>query len=214
MQRSLIEWAEKHLGSLSSPSKEAHGNQSTVLRLRADSGEYVLKIAKGLRQEQERIEWLSTRLPVPRVVAATSIDGMDALLLSAIPGVNLKVLSKQWPAPKVVDKLAHAIRRFHLADTSDWPFGAPRPHEVLIHGDACMPNLIFDVDDLSGYVDLGGVSVGEPETDLAAAVWTLHHNLGPGHGLSFLQQYGFKGATATLVEELRLRYVAMLQKWQ
>jgi aminoglycoside phosphotransferase len=42
-----------------------------------------------------------------------------------------------------------------------------------VHGDACLPNF---------------VRIDSPEIDLAAAVWSLDHNLGPGFGGAFLRE--------------------------
>ena len=39
-----------------------------------------------------------------------------------------------------------------------------------------------------------------------AAVWSLQHNMGAGHGLAFLREYGVVGANEEDVERLRLSY--------
>jgi aminoglycoside phosphotransferase len=213
-ENKFTEWAESVLGARQFSQREVHGNQSVVLRLRSDDREYILKIGKRLQKEQHRLKWLATRLPVPRVFAATSIGELDALLLSVVEGVNLKILSKSWPPTKVVDKLARALSRFHATDVSGWPFGIQKDGQVLIHGDACLPNLVFLGDELSGYVDLGGAELDDPEVDLAAAVWTLHYNLGPGYGTTFLQQYGVHQPTKELVAHLISRYEEMLKAWR
>jgi aminoglycoside phosphotransferase len=78
--------------------------------------------------------------------------------------------------------------------------------KTLVHGDACLPNFLYRGDHLSGYIDIGDLTVGEMEVDLAAAVWSLQYNLGPGHGLAFLREYGLKDADEERVEALRLKY--------
>ncbi len=56
-------------------------------------------------------------------------------------------------------------------DADDCPFNAVISGDVLVHGDACLPNIIFRSDGtLSGFVDLGEMGVGHIEIDLLAAV--------------------------------------------
>lgn len=209
----FIEWAAMELGSNVSAERAAHGDQSTVYKLTALQGVYFLKIAGHLQKERERLEWLAGKLPVPAVRGFTRIGEKEGLLLSEIPGRNLADLSKEWSADKVVRKLAEALQRFHSAEAAECPFGENGPGRALVHGDACLPNFIFEGDDLSGYLDLGDMRVDDPAVDLAAAVWSLQYNLGHGYGLSFLREYGIKEATEEMAEDLRLRYEAMQAEW-
>lgn len=193
--------------------KEAHGDQSAVFRIRTSSRNYFLKIASDLKREREKLEWLDGRLPVPKIIDSTKIDNKDALLSSALPGKNLAVLCKEWPAEKIVEKLAEVLKKFHSVDVKNCPFGKPGSNKVLISGDACLPNFIFQDEIFSGYIDLGDMKIGNRETDLSAAVWSLQYNLGKGHGLKFLKKYGIENADEDLVEKLRLQYEDMQRKW-
>ncbi len=87
---------------------------------------------------------------------------------------------------------------------ADWPFGGCG--SVLVHGDACLPNFLFSAEQLSGYIDVGNMALGEPEVDLAAAVWSLQYNLGHGYGLEFLSKYGVEQPDEEEVERLRQLY--------
>ena len=78
--------------------------------------------------------------------------------------------------------LASALRAFHSVSAEDCPFEAYVPGESLVHGDACLPNIIVGDDGSNGYIDLGDMGVGDVEVDLSAAVWSLQYNLGPGFG--------------------------------
>lgn len=49
--------------------------------------------------------------------------------------------------------------------------------EVLLHGDYCLPNIMLDGWDFSGFVDLGGAGVGDRHIDLFWGAWTLNFNL-------------------------------------
>jgi kanamycin kinase len=213
MEQEFIDWAHKKLGSIAAITKEPYGDQSNVYHLQVPNGDYFLKIGKELSKERERLEWLENKLPVPKVIGFTTIENKDALLLSAIEGKNLAKLCKEWSADQVADSLADALRRFHSADTQNCPFGNPGPDKVLIHGDACLPNIVFQGDELAGYIDLGDMTIGNPEVDFAAAIWSLQYNLGPGHGLEFLKRYGVRDATEAVVERLRLQYEKMQEQW-
>jgi kanamycin kinase len=213
MQQSFIEWAQKQLGGGAVATKKPHGDQSDVYNLVTQKGSFFLKIAPELAKERERLEWLNGKLPVPKVIGSTHSEDKDALLLSAIEGMDLAKLKKEWAADKVIHKLAEVLREFHATDTTGCLFGNPGLGKVLIHGDACLPNFIFKDDKFSGYIDLGDMRIDVPEVDLSAAVWSLQYNLGPGYGLKFLKEYGVKNATEELVEELRLHYEDAQKEW-
>jgi aminoglycoside 3'-phosphotransferase-2 len=172
-----------------------------------------LKIGKDLERERQRLEWLNGKLAVPNVVDFMESGNQSALLLSAIEGRNLAVLKNEWPAEKIVDRLAQVIKEFHAVDASNCPFGNLEAGKVLVHGDACLPNFIFNGDNFSGYIDLGDATIGDREIDFAAAIWSLQYNLGKGYGLSFLQKYGVENAAEEVVEKLRLKYEEMQKNW-
>jgi kanamycin kinase/aminoglycoside 3'-phosphotransferase-2 len=213
MSEQFINWAKKQLGDIDTITKEAHGDQSEVFRLQTTKGNFFLKISKNLEKECERLKWLRGRLPVPEVIGFIKLGDKDALLLSAVEGVNLSVLSKEWPAEKIVAKLAQVLQKFHSTEIKNCPFEVFDENKVLVHGDACLPNFIFKDDNFSGYIDLGDMGIDNPEVDLAAAVWSLQYNLGSGYGLNFLRRYGIKNATEELVDKLRLQYEDMQREW-
>ncbi len=49
--------------------------------------------------------------------------------------------------------------------------------DTLLHGDYCLPNIIFDKWRFSGFVDLGSGGVGDRHIDLFWGAWTLFFNL-------------------------------------
>lgn len=159
-----------------------------------------------MTDEKDRLSWLSHKIPAPKVIGFTKGHGREALLMSAIPGIDLAHLCNSWPTDKIVKKLAEALISLHSIEIQDCPFGKKENKKVLVHGDACLPNFIFLDDIFSGYIDLGDVSIGHPEIDLSAAVWSLQHNLGAGYGLRFLQEYGVERADEAMVEKLRQQY--------
>lgn len=49
--------------------------------------------------------------------------------------------------------------------------------DVLLHGDYCLPNVIFDGWRFSSFIDLGNGGVGDRHVDLFWGAWTLCYNL-------------------------------------
>ena len=213
IEQKFINWAKEQLNGVADVVKEDYGDQSKVFKLHATNGNYFLKIGAGIEKERECLEWLQGKLPVPKVIGFTKIDDKDGLLLSAIEGKNLAALKNEWPAEKVVEKLAEALRKFHAVDAKNCPFGKFESGKGLIHGDACLPNFIFHDDNFSGYIDLGDLMVSSPEVDFSAAIWSLQYNLGAGYGGMFLEKYGVENVTDEMVEKLRLRYEDMQKEW-
>lgn len=127
--------------------------------------------------------------------------------MTTVVGTDLTHLSTNLTPDEVIARLAAALQTFHAVEAGDCPFTAYKPGKTLVHGGACLPNFIFtDGGDLSGYIDLGDMGLGDVEVDLSAAVWSLHNNLGPGHGLSFLKAYGRHDATENDVDRLWQMY--------
>ena len=63
--------------------------------------------------------------------------------------------------------------------------------DTLLHGDFCLPNVIFKDFELSGYIDLGGAGVGDRHIDIFWGAWTLNYNLGTdSYRDTFLDAYG------------------------
>ena len=50
-------------------------------------------------------------------------------------------------------------------------------NDTLIHGDYCLPNILFDGWRFSGFIDLGSGGVGDRHIDLFWGAWTLFFNL-------------------------------------
>jgi kanamycin kinase len=49
--------------------------------------------------------------------------------------------------------------------------------DTLIHGDYCLPNILFNNWCFSGFIDLGNGGVGDRHVDLFWGAWTLAYNL-------------------------------------
>ncbi|MGO8670257.1 MAG: phosphotransferase [Capsulimonadaceae bacterium] len=203
-QRDLIEWARRQVREPVEPVIFAAGDNSTLFVLAGALRRWFLKIAQDLRDEVDRLRWIQERAPVPRIVAYRPSGSLDGMVMTALPGKSLAELCGVWPADQVTQKLAAALRAFHAIDAAHCPFGEQSPGHVLVHGDACLPNILFDesMGDLTGFVDLGEMRVDRPDVDLSAGVWSLEYNMGAGHGLNLLQRYGLTDADESTVLSL------------
>ena len=178
----------------------------TVWRLEGQSGVVYVKRAGDLQDEHDRTVWLGGRLPAPEVLGLFHAFGDDWLLTRAMPGVPLHDPSLGWEPSAVARRLGEILRDIHAVDAAGCTFGRPGKGHVLIHGDYCLPNVLVEDGRLSGLIDLGGAGLGDPQDDLAAGVWTLQYNYGPGHAREFLDAYGWPPMSEKSIERLRRRY--------
>ncbi len=178
----------------------------TVWRLEGASGVVYVKRAHDLEDERDRTVWLAGRLPVPEVLGLFHAFGDDWLLTRAMPGMPLSDRSLGWEPSRVAQQMGEILRDIHAVDAKGCPFGERRAGHVLVHGDYCLPNVLVQDGRLSGLIDVGGAGLGDPQADLAAGVWSLHYNYGPGHAREFLDAYGWPPMSDKAIERLRRRY--------
>ena len=77
-------------------------------------------------------------------------------------------------------------------------------NEVLIHGDYCLPNIMLDDWNFSGFIDVGNGGIGDRHVDLFWGAWTLGFNLGTDvYRDRFFDAYG-----RDKIDEEKLRIIA------
>lgn len=180
--------------------------ENNVRKIETGKGNYILKEGPNLLGEKERLDWLEGKLPVPKVINWQDNSEKQKLLMSCIVGEDLALLSKKISKKELVKLLANTLQLIHRVDVTNCPFGKQSKDSVFIHGDACLPNFIFHNGELSGIIDLGDAGIGDRENDLAAAVWSLDFNFGPGLGVPFLTAYGLQSPTDEDVDRLIHKY--------
>ena len=75
----------------------------------------------------------------------------------------------------ITNKYAHlnANEAWNLVEQNRCIFS----NNALIHGDYCLPNIILNNWNFSGFIDLGNAGVGDKHVDLFWGAWTLNFNL-------------------------------------
>ncbi len=149
--------------------------------------------------EGER-DWLLTR--AVRGEDCTHADYLsDPARLAALLGETLRALhelpTEGCPAPDYLNQyltLAESNYRAGSYDKSAFPdsFGYRSAEEAwtvltegrhllkadtLIHGDYCLPNIMLDGWNFSGFIDLGNSGIADRHIDLFWGAWTLWFNL-------------------------------------
>ena len=176
-----------------------------VFRLaRECDGDMYLKVlgvsgagSNSLRDEATRLEWLSDKLPVPRVLASGSRGDYEFLLTESVPGVPAHDRSAGLNRQEVASQVGKALREFHSVPTAECPFRHPvvgpisGEDEVLVHGDYCLPNVLLDAD-RRHYLDVGESGIGDRYIDIVAGIWSLRHNYGKGNVGNLLSEYGLQ----------------------
>jgi aminoglycoside 3'-phosphotransferase-2 len=79
---------------------------------------------------------------------------------------------------------------------------------VIVHGDACLPNAIFDQDKFSGFVDCGRCGRADRYKDLALAYRSIKSNFGRSLAENFLAAYGLDD-----VDPRKLSYYQLLDEF-
>ena len=194
MNQEIQQYIRTELGTQNECKKFGFGDQSEVYIFKKDNQKYFIKIAEDLKKEHSNLLALVGVVQVPQVIGFKSFEDKDVLITKAIEGKNLAELSEELAPEVIVNLLVIAVKDFHNKTKS---LG-----ETWVHGDACLPNFIFDKDfNLAGYIDLGDARIESVEEDLSAAIWSLEKNIGKGFGELFLREYGYSDMSEEKVYE-------------
>jgi kanamycin kinase len=132
--------------------------------------------AVDLDQEAVRLRWAAPFTPVPHVVEVGHDDEGSWIVTAALQGEN--ACSTKW--------LVQPARAVHALGE-----GLRALHDLVCHGDACVPNtLLRDDGSWLAHVDLGSLGVADRWADLAVATWSTEWNFGPGWDRELLAAYG------------------------
>ena len=173
---------------------------SGAMVLYSDLGYYIKIDAKDkLRMEAGLTERFSQMGLGAEFVCYVSED-RDYLVTREVTGQDM---THYLDEPELLCRiLAESLRQLHAQPVEGLPTSlsmetyAPEKgyglkHDTLIHGDACLPNLIMENGEFRSFIDVGQAGVGDRHIDLYWAIWSLQYNLGTDRYTDlFLNLYG------------------------
>lgn len=143
----------------------------------------ILKIQKESKEslrEEEALNWLQGKLPVPKILACEHNDGKSYILMEKLKGRMLcdpVILNNRNRLTKTA---AAALKMLWEVDITDCPFRDENEaiqNPVLCHGDLCLPNVFADNKGITGFIDLGNCHIGSRKEDIDDCLWSLEANL-------------------------------------
>lgn len=162
---------------------------------------------------QKERDWLLTRA-VPGEDCTDPVIRQNPKQLSSTIGEVLRQLHDTDPTGCPVDRTADyiaATEKNHRLGNYDkslfpdnWGYASAEEawnvvcqaapalqHDVLLHGDYCLPNIMLKDGKLSGFIDLGNGGLGDRHIDLFWGIWSLQRNLKTDQWKDrFLDAYG------------------------
>ncbi|WP_353080749.1 phosphotransferase [Tessaracoccus lapidicaptus] len=154
---------------------------------------------EDLLPEAERLSWLASRFPSPRMADYEEVDDGWLIVTLGMPGESAVGSVGMADPDRAAAAIGEGLAILHSLDPTDCPFG---PADwigyqddvnllVVAHGDACAPNTLIDAAGaFVGIVDVGDLGVADRWADLAIASWSLEWNFGPGHEDALWAGYG------------------------
>jgi len=170
--------------------------------------------AEVLAYEQSELDWLLTRrIPGEDCIHKQYLG--DPMRLCDTTATLLRQLHDTdftgCPVPHRTEAYLEAVSRNHRMaryDTSlfpdNWGYRSAEEawnvvqsvapylkEDTLLHGDYCLPNILLDNWQFSGFIDLGCGGIGDRHIDLFWGIWTLQFNLKTDqYADRFLDAYG------------------------
>ena len=185
--------------------------------LYCDTGYYV-KIAERekLQKEAEMARLFAEKKLGPRLISYVCRDKDYMVSESAVGDDALHYLDKP---EALCEALCGAMKYLHSQaiiglsrsmsmDAYDGNEGRKiLKCDTLIHGDFCLPNVIFDKGKFSAFIDLGGAGVGDRHIDIFWLIWSLNYNLGTNKYADYVLDLYGRGK----IDENALKFVAEVE---
>jgi len=178
-----------------------HSGASTIY-IEGDIQAYLKINGRGkLERERRMLEFLGQFQLAPQVIAYASDQEHDYLLTEALPGEDGSSAYHKDRPDQLAVTFGESLRLLHSLPTEGCPYPnrteemlireSRQNHspdviekvrnlavdEVLIHGDYCLPNVMFHQFKLQGFLDVGDGGIGDRHYDLYWGLWTLTYNL-------------------------------------
>lgn len=157
---------------------EAQTSGDLVYRI---GDEYILKVSENIQRLERECSvnnYLKGRLPVSETVAFT-IEGEKAYYLKTCVKGNPLIGDYLKDPVKLAKLLAQAMRMFHSVDISDCDIiNSESQGSTFVHGDFCLPNILAEDGEITGFIDTEAAGIGDPWLDIAWCIWSYEYNLG------------------------------------
>lgn len=129
----------------------------------------------------EVLRWLHGQDPSDCPVADRTLEYLETAERNYRAGAyDLRLFSEKWSYSSPEDAWRVVKERGHELKT-----------DTLIHGDYCLPNILLNNWEFSGFVDLDTGGVGDRHVDLFWGMWSLQFNLKTdAYARRFLDVYG------------------------
>ena len=152
--------------------------------------EYILKISNDierLRREHLANDYLTGKVPVSQTIIFVVENEKAYYIKTRVKGNHL-IQERYLSDPKELAKLlAQAMNMLHSLDIQDCPIKSPDSEgNCFIHGDFCLPNILVDEEEISGFIDTEASGIGDPWMDYAWCIWSYEYNLGTNEYTPFL----------------------------
>lgn len=141
---------------------------------------FVLKISNNVNRienESNKLIWLNNKLPTPKVIEFVKEGNIGYLLETMLKGKSLS--SKEFiENPSLLcNLLAKAFFLVNSVNPENCPYLCPDCEgNDFVHGDFCLPNILSDGVNITGFVDLDSCGLGDKLFDVAWACWSIHYN--------------------------------------
>ncbi|MCL2048639.1 MAG: aminoglycoside 3'-phosphotransferase [Defluviitaleaceae bacterium] len=156
--------------------------EARVIFVDKDGGYFLKCASKGALQR----EALMTRYFHGKGLAAEVLSYVSAendwLLTAKIHGDDCTTAKYLEQPKRLCDIYAERLALLHAADYKDCPIqkekhAHPLKNDTLLHGDYCLPNVILNNWEFSGFIDLDNSGVGDRHVDIFWGIWSLEFNL-------------------------------------
>lgn len=157
--------------------------------------------AGSLKSEADMNAFFHSRGLGPEVLAYLPGE-RDWLVTRAIPGEDCLYGPYQEDPKRLSALLGELLRGLHETDSTGCPvtdlnYTCYPDHpglltsRVLVHGDYCLPNVMLNNWQFSGFIDAGHGGIGDRHIDLYWGCWSILYNLKEERWCSrFLDAYG------------------------
>ncbi len=158
---------------------------------------YIKTAPKGsLETEAEMATFFHRKNLGAQVLAYTQADA-DWMITSRIPGRDCLAEEYLASPDRLSETLGTLLRMLHSINYAGCPVRNCNPSwltpssQVLVHGDYCLPNILLNNWQFSGFLDVGGGGIGDRHLDLYWGAWSILYNLKEKRWCTrFLDAYG------------------------